>query len=449
MVKDNMNIENIKTNRFVLKKFSLNYISKKYLNWFKDQDVNRFISFKPKNVSDLRKNIIETLKEKNTIFFAIFIKKKHIGNLKIHNINYKKNEAWLGILIGDKNFRGQKVSPEVIENLKTHLIKKKIYFLKLNVHKKNLPAIKTYIKSKFFIVKKNNNFYTMKCNLYSKKIILGLAQLQSIYGVTNNEKKKLSKKESSLILKKLDQSNIEEVDSAFSYPFQTKLFKETKNKILFNTKVLTTEEKNFNFYTDHLKKIKKYKNIEVNTLFIHDGNNLLTKDGKKLFNKILELKKKKIIKKIGVSFHDFTNFKKILDMFKIDVVQIPYNVADQRGKKYFSFIKKKHIEIQVRSIFLQGALLKKIKSNFKLCEIYNKIKLKDNSDRVNFLISFVLDEINIDKIIIGVRQESELEMILNFSKLNFNKKIYRNLKTNDLDIIDPLKWKELNYHEKK
>ena len=70
-----MNIENIKTNRFVLKKFSLNYISKKYLNWFKDQDVNRFISFKPKNVSDLRKNIIETLKEKNTIFLQYLLKK--------------------------------------------------------------------------------------------------------------------------------------------------------------------------------------------------------------------------------------------------------------------------------------------------------------------------------------------------------------------------------------
>ncbi len=444
-----MNIENIKTTRFVLKKFSLTYVSKKYLNWFKDRDVNRFISFKPKNLSDLRKNIIEILKEKNTIFFAIFIKKKHIGNLKIHNINYKKNEAWLGILIGDKNFRGQKISPEVIENLKIYLIKKKIYFLKLNVHKKNLPAIKAYVKSKFFILKKNKNFYTMKCNLYSKKIVLGLAQLQSIYGVTNSEKKKLSKRQSSLILKKLDQSNIEEVDSAFSYPFQFKLFKETKNKILFNTKILTSEEKNFNFYVDQLKKIKKYKNIEVNTLFIHDGKNLFSKDGKRLFNKILELKKKKIIKKIGVSFHDFTNFKKILDMFKIDVVQIPYNVADQRGKKYFKFIKKKHIEIQVRSIFLQGALLKKIKSNFKLCEIYNKIKLKHNNDRVNILISFVLDEINIDKIIIGVRQENELKMILNFSKLKFDKKIFRNLKTNDLDIIDPLRWKELNYHEKK
>ena len=136
-------------------------------------------------------------------------------------------------------------------------------------------------------------------------------------------------------------------------------------------------------------------------------------------------------------------------MYKIDVIQIPYNVADQRGKKYFKFIKKKHIEIQARSIFLQGALLKKIKSNFKLCEIYNKIKPKDNIDRVNILISFVLNEINIDKIIIGVRQESELKMILNFSKLKFDKKNYRNLRTNDLDIIDPLRWKELNYHEKK
>ena len=137
-----------------------------------------------------------------------------------------------------------------------------------------------------------------------------------------------------------------------------------------------------------------------------------------------------------------------MNSYKIDVVQIPYSAVDRRGKKYFTYLKKREIEIQVRSIFLQGALLSKIKSNLKLTKIYNKIKEKKILDRLNILFSFILKDINIDKIVIGVRQVNELKMILNFNRLKINK-ILDNLYSNDLEIIDPLNWSELNYHEKK
>ena len=443
-----MYIKEIKTERFKIKKFSLNLVNNNYLNWFNDDEVKKFISFKPKNLNELKINVKDNLKRKNTVFLSISFKQKHIGNIKIHNINYNKNEAWIGILVGDKHFRGIGVTQEVIEKIKTFLIKKKIYFLKLNVDKNNLPAIKSYLKSGFFTEKKVQNYLIMKCKLYEKKIILGLAQLQSAYGVTNIKKQKLSTKDSINILKKIDKSNISELDTAYSYPFKISLLKSIKKKVLLNTKILTTDIGDFNKFSVYLKKIEKFKNIKINTVFVHDGNNLLSKNGKKIFNKIEILKKKKVIKKIGVSFHNFYNFEKILNSYKIGVVQIPYSVADRRGKKYFKYLKKRDIEIQVRSIFLQGALLSKIKSNLKLTKIYNKIKEKKIIDRLNILFSFILKDINIDKIVIGVRQVNELKMIMNFNKLKINK-ILDNLYSNDLEIIDPLNWSELNYHEKK
>ena len=94
-------------------------------------------------------------------------------------------------------------------------------------------------------------------------------------------------------------------------------------------------------------------------------------------------------------------------------------------------------------------MLQKIKTNIKLSKIYDKIKIKRKIDRLNILISFILNEINIDKIVIGVRQVGELKMILNFSNLKLNNKINTELISYDLDVIDPLRWKELNYHEKK
>tara|TARA_B100000900_G_scaffold407874_1_gene421253 strand:+ start:6754 stop:8106 length:1353 start_codon:yes stop_codon:yes gene_type:complete len=450
MVEESMYLEQIKTDRFNIKNFTINLVNQNYLNWFSDKDVAKFISFKPKNLLDLRQNVKKTLNKKNLIFLSIFSQKnKHIGNLKIHNIDFHKNEAWLGILIGNRKFRGIGLAREVIENVKIHLVKKKIYFLKLNVHRNNKAAISSYLKAGFIIVKKFKNFFTMSCNIYTKKIILGLAQLQSIYGVTNTKKKKLSIKESVSILNQFKNSQITELDTALTYPLNIDLLKFVKKNIYLNTKLLTSDIHQFKQFINYLNKIKRSKNIYINTIFIHDGNNLLTKNGSKMFNKILSLKKKEIIKKVGVSFHNFNNFKKIINSYKIDVVQIPYSAVDRRAKKYFKFLKQKNIEIQVRSIFLQGALLSKIKSNLKLSQIYQKMNLKKINDRANILFSFVLKDINIDKIIIGVRQVNELKMILNFNKFIFNNKIISNLQTNDLDVIDPLNWDELNYHEKK
>ena len=119
-----------------------------------------------------------------------------------------------------------------------------------------------------------------------KKIILGLAQLQSAYGVTNIKKKKLSTKDSINILKKIDKSNISELDTAYSYPFKISLLKSIKKKILLNTKILSTDMGDFNKFLIYLKEIEKFKNIKINTVFVHDGNNLLSKNGKRILNKI-------------------------------------------------------------------------------------------------------------------------------------------------------------------
>ncbi len=449
MARKNLNYKGFITERFIVKKFSTKFITQKYLSWFGDKNISKFIKFKPNNIYELKKNVKDTVNKKNTFFFAIFDKKKHIGNFKIHDVNYKKNLAWFGILIGDKNYRGKSVSTEIIEHCKIFLLKKKIFYLKLNVDKNNIAALKSYKKSGFILDKENKKFITMTCKIYLKKIILGLAQLQSIYGVTNKTKKKLTVSDSIKILKIFDNSQINELDSAMNYPFDIKLLNKLKKKIFFNTKILTSDFKNFKNINKYLDSINSIKNIQVNTLFIHDGNNLTDKNKSSIFKKILLLKKQKKINKVGISIHNFSNLKKLLHKFKFDVIQIPFSVVDNRVKKYLPLLKSKNIEIHARSIFLQGALLNQIKTNAKLSKIYNKIIFKRNIDRITFLLSYVLNEINIDKILIGVRQTNQLKMILKLSNLKLTNLKYKNLDSTDPEIINPLKWKELNYHETK
>jgi hypothetical protein len=75
MVKTNIIIKNFKTDRFIVKKFSLKLVNKDYLNWFKDKIVNKFITFNPKNLEDLKKNVSITLKKKRHNIFCNIFKK--------------------------------------------------------------------------------------------------------------------------------------------------------------------------------------------------------------------------------------------------------------------------------------------------------------------------------------------------------------------------------------
>ena len=36
-------------------------LNKKYFNWFKDEQINMYIDYKPKNLSELKKNVKELI----------------------------------------------------------------------------------------------------------------------------------------------------------------------------------------------------------------------------------------------------------------------------------------------------------------------------------------------------------------------------------------------------
>ena len=64
------------TRRFKIRKFSLKLINLKYFKWFEDKSVSRFITNKPKNISDLKKRVEIISRKKNTELYAIYFKKK-------------------------------------------------------------------------------------------------------------------------------------------------------------------------------------------------------------------------------------------------------------------------------------------------------------------------------------------------------------------------------------
>ena len=302
-----------------LKVLTLSQVNQNYLNWFKDKKVKEYIQYSPKNLKDLKSSVREHLKEKNSFFFGIFYKSNHVGNLKIHDINYQKFTASLGILIGEKKLRKKGIGKQVINLIKKWLLDRNIYLLNLGVHKSNIPAIRLYESCNFRIVKKNKDFYKMQCPIFHHKLVMGTAQFRSSYGVTNKNKTLMKSNEIKKILTFLDKNtDIYQIDTAINYNLAQKDIKYIKKNCSLNNKIHTLD----NISHKNLKKFfKKDKKKSTNIVFIHDGNNILSKQGTKLFLKLKKLKKEKFIKKIGISIHNYNNLNKILKRFSIDAIQ--------------------------------------------------------------------------------------------------------------------------------
>ncbi len=151
----------IKTDRFLLKSLRVKNVKKDYINWIRYEN-KRFIEYNPPklNINILKKYVSKKINKKNCIFLGIFTRnKKHIGNLKFEPINFKSKYAVMGILIGDKKWKGKGAGFEVLKSSFNYLyLNYKITKIYLGVEKKNLAAIGLYKKLGFKMLK-NNKIY--------------------------------------------------------------------------------------------------------------------------------------------------------------------------------------------------------------------------------------------------------------------------------------------------
>ena len=104
-------------------------------------------------------------------------------------------------------------------------------------------------------------------------MILGTAQFRSKYGITNKNRDIMNSSEIKKIMSHLNQeSQINEIDTATNYNLSTTDLNSLKKTIFLNNKIHTDENIS---YLSLKRYFKKNKNSSTNTLFIHDGNNVL------------------------------------------------------------------------------------------------------------------------------------------------------------------------------
>lgn len=117
-----------------------------YAKWLNGQETTLFMGSGrfPISIDDLKNYIDKYSNSNDGMLLGIFLKKskKHIGNITLHQIDWRNRHAEIGIFVGDKNERGKGYAIEAIKLVAEHA------FSKLNLRKLYTGMIKGNAASK-------------------------------------------------------------------------------------------------------------------------------------------------------------------------------------------------------------------------------------------------------------------------------------------------------------
>ena len=283
------------------------------------------------------------------------------------------------------------------------------------------------------------------------KLSIGSAQFGFKYGICNKNGI-VTRHELKRIFKYCKLKKINSVDSAQGYGKSHKVLGLTGLKKFQITTKISNIKKLKNKYLEKKVTLEVNKILEelkvkkIHALLIHNTNQLKGKFGKKYFEILQKLKNKKKFKKLGVSVYNKKELDLILKNYNIDIVSLPLSLANQQfcQNNYLLKLKKRGIEIHVRSIFLQGLLLssiselpKKFKKNKFLLEWFDWLESK-NYNSLDASLCFIKNIKHIDKIVIGIDNLNQLKMIVKSYKKRLR---YNFIKFKYSSILEnPTKW---------
>ena len=289
------------------------------------------------------------------------------------------------------------------------------------------------------------------------RLALGTVQLGLSYGISN-EKGKTCAEEASRILHSAKANGIDLLDTASEYGDAEESIGRNKPDSLGMRIVTKSPPVRTPGIADHCllvtqnltSSLEKLKSEQCYALLTHGANDLLGADGTALYNHLIQLKEKGLVKKIGASVYTDDQIDQLLSKYKLDIIQAPFSIADQRliRSGHLKKMKDHNIEIHARSLFLQGLLLmepERVSSYFspitpQLKEIAARA-LSEGMTVLEMALGFANGVKEIDYGICGVNTVEQLEQIVTASRTSLSPNDYMDLEIKDSMYLNPSNWK--------
>lgn len=191
--------------------------------------------------------------------------------------------------------------------------------------------------------------------------------------------------------------------------------------------------------------------VQLQGVLLHRPDDLLGENRSNLVKALEGLKADGLTRQIGVSIYAPEQLEKLTSIMTLDLIQAPLNILDRRlvASGWASRLKDRGTEVHVRSIFLQGLLLMTSSQRPVKFAPWSEIWLewsrwleRTGLTPVQACLAYVLDVVEVDKIIVGVDSLMQLNEILYASQTvlpslpNWPHSI-------DTKLINPAFWNQL------
>jgi aryl-alcohol dehydrogenase-like predicted oxidoreductase len=292
----------------------------------------------------------------------------------------------------------------------------------------------------------------------SNRLALGTAQFGLAYGVAN-QSGQINSNEASEILERGWAAGMDTLDTAIAYGeseqrlgalgvSQWKLISKLPPLPAACTDVAAWVQAELAGSLDRLRVSK------LHGLLLHRSQQLFEPCGEALYVALREAKAQGLVNKIGVSVYGPEELEMLWPKFQLDLVQAPFNIVDRRlvSSGWLERMNKAGTEIHVRSVFLQGLLLmptEKRRANFgdwqDLWSYWDGWLIAEKLTPLQAGLIFALSRPEIDRVIVGVDNTSQLNEILSVAN---TADIHRidfpdYLESMDSLLTNPSKWKQL------
>lgn len=199
--------------------------------------------------------------------------------------------------------------------------------------------------------------------------------------------------------------------------------------------------------------LQRLKRDKVYGLLIHNARNLLGSGGERIWAWMESVKSAGKVEKIGVSVYSPEELQRLLVRYSnIELVQLPFNIYDQRFAQsgILDRLKSQHIEVHSRSAFLQGLLLMEpecLPDRFHAirrsqAELHAWLRQCGLSPLAGALAICVSDP-RIDVVVVGCESLQQLDDILTAAGSNCPRDLDR-FAIPDENIINPSLWMRPN-----
>ena len=286
-----------------------------------------------------------------------------------------------------------------------------------------------------------------------QRICLGTATFGLDYGITNQQGKP-SLEEIEKILALAIQCGVYQIDAAQGYGDAEERLGQIGIKDFQITTKISPPRDNIQLGKWNISKalelsLSRLRLQRCHGFLLHDTAPLHREGAEQVAKEMHKIKAQKKVSHIGFSSYDPAEAELLCERYDFDMVQLPFNLLDQRAGESGALarLKKKGVSVSVRSVFLQGLLLSLPRSSqqnanlpLEAVEEFHQACQKNKVTPLRAALGFVLQEKDISSIVLGCASIKEWEEIL-FALKQPRVTISWSPQTNfQSEMLDPRTW---------